>query len=149
MMRRWTALSAALAAGVLGSVLVATPASASTTAQRSCSVSVDAGTFRLTVSADYVDNATTRIRTWTGFRFLLRGGPTDNDHNNVNIRVYEYGVEKWAYNSPDYLEYDRSYRLSTATPVRTRMTAPVLLTFEGIFDVSLGADPSCTALVYA
>jgi hypothetical protein len=105
-------------------------------------------TYRLTVSAEYTDNTTTRMRTWTGFRYRLQGGDSDEDSNNVIIRLYEYGAEKWAHSSPDSLSYNSSYVLRPATSVRTAIGAKVLITFGGIFDRSLAADPSCTALLY-
>jgi hypothetical protein len=148
MRRVWRALSGALALGVLLSGLGATPAAAATTAERFCLVwAVSA--YRLTVSADYTDNTTTRTRTWTGFRYRLHGGDSDEDSNNVIIRVHEYGTEKWAYSSPDSLSYDHSYVLRPSTSVQTTIGAKVLITFGGIFDRSLAADPSCTALLYA
>lgn len=126
----------------------ATPASAATTVEKFCVVWVNK-TYRLTVSADYTDNNNTQIRTWTGFHYRLQGGDSDEDSNNVIIRVHEYGAEKWSYSSPDSLSYDHSYVLRPSTPVRTIMGAKVLITFGGIFDRSLATDPSCTALLYA
>jgi hypothetical protein len=141
-------MSAALALGVLLVGLGAAPAAAATTVEKFCVVWVNK-TYRLTVSAEYTNNVKMRIRTWTGFRYRLQGGDSDEDSNNVIIRVYQNGTETWAYHSPDSLSYDHSYILRPPTLVQTTMGAKVLITFGGIFDRSLATDPSCTALVYA
>jgi hypothetical protein len=146
MRRLWTALSGSMALVVLLSGLGATPASAVTTAEKFCVVWVNK-TYRLTVSAEYTDNTSTRTRTWTAVRYRLQGGDSDEDSNNVIIRVHENGSEIWSYSSPDSLVYDRYYVRSIT--VRTAMDAKVLIMFGGIFDRSLGGDPSCTAMLRA
>lgn len=146
MKRLWTALAGSLALMVLLSGLGATPASAVTTAEKSCVVWVNK-TYRLTVSAEYTDNTSTRTRTWTKVRYRVQGGDSDENSNNIIIRLHENGTEIWSYISPDSVVYER-YHVRNIT-VRTALDAKVLIMFGAIFDRSLGPDPACTAMVRA
>jgi hypothetical protein len=85
---------------------------------------------------------------WTVFRFMVHGGDLDDDHNNVNIRLGEFGSLLFSYNSPDSIEFNRWYGIRPSSPVRTsirdsRLNA--LIEVEAIFDRPGTSDPRCTA----
>jgi hypothetical protein len=134
---------------------VVAPALAITTPELTCNtVGAGGSIYRLTATAEYQDSTVTKLRTWTGFRFMVHGGDPDEDHNNVNIRLSEFGDVKFSYNSPDSLEFNRWYSIRPASPVHTCIYGPSgehdhrsndVLKVEGIFDMSGIVDPRCTA----
>lgn len=146
-MRRWMVPAALLVAGGLVAGSPA-PAFADTTPDLRCSRSLDARVYRLTANADYSDSADRGLRYWTRFRFMVHGGAPDENHNNVNIRLSEYGSTVFSYNSPDSIEFNRWYTVRPSSPVRTSIYSPnlnALIEVEAIFDLRGTADPRCTA----
>jgi hypothetical protein len=117
-----------------------------------CSEVAPPRVYELTVTAEYEDS--TDYRTWTLFRFMVHGGGPDSDHNNVNLRLREYGDLVYSYNSPDSLEFNRWYAVRPSTTVRTELRGPggsrdhrtnAELSVEAIFDRPGISDVSCTA----
>jgi hypothetical protein len=146
-MRRRTALTAVLVAGGLLAGFPA-PALATTTPDMRCSRLSDARIYRLTANAEYSDSPERGLRYWTLFRFMVHGGLLDNDHNNVNIRVSEYGSPVYSYNSPDSLQFNRWYTVRPSPPVRTSIYSDALnarIEVEAIFDRPGDSDLRCTA----
>jgi hypothetical protein len=147
MRRRWMVPAAVLVAGGLLAGFPA-PALADTTPDLGCVRSLDARVFRLTANADYSDSPERGLRYWTRFRFMVHGGAPDQNRNNVNIRLSEYGRTVFTYNSPDSIEFNRWYTVRPSTPVRTSIYSPqknALIEAEAIFDLRGTADPRCTA----
>jgi hypothetical protein len=102
----------------------------------------------LTANAEYSDSPERGLRYWTLFKFMVHGGDLDDDHNNVNIRVSEYGSTVYSYNSPDSLRFNRWYTVRPSPPVRTSIYSDALnarLEVEAIFDRPGTSDLPCTA----
>ena len=159
-------LLTAVPAGVLTTVAVVagavTPAHAATTGTVgvSCQVEDNHTIYRASLSADYSDNEVTGLRTWTMFRFIVRGGSPYENSNNVNFTLKEYGSPVFDYNSPDSIEYNRTYAVRPENPVHTDHgrdhRTNSLLALEGIFDQHYefpqippgrGDDPSCEQFI--
>jgi hypothetical protein len=119
--RRWTALAAVLTAGALV-VGATTPALAAELPELTCKKWDESRVYDLSAIAVYEDS--TNYRTFTAFRFMVHGGRLDADHNNVNIKVSEYGQVIYSYKSPDNLEYNRWYSHRPSTTVRTNLRGP-------------------------
>jgi hypothetical protein len=146
-MRRLTMLTAVLVAGGLVAGFPA-PALATTTPDFGCTNPGTGTNYRLSASAHYTDSPERGLRYWDAFRFKVEGGDADDDHNNVNIRVTEYGsLLYYDYHSPDSIEFNHWYTVRPDPPVRTSIYSSnlnALIEVEAIFDLPGRDDIRCT-----